>query len=225
MPAETGAEFPAIVLPSMTSVPVLEIPPPRNVDTLPETVQLLIVRKPALWIAPPPSKPRSIPFVMVRPEMLAFPLSEGISKMRKSAAPAAVLRVTVKEVGPGPVMLTSVLIDKVPFVSAIVLLGGSEKVITSLDWAVRTASRNVHLLGVQVPFPSSAVLFTVKVAASADVAMSKAEMNPASEVRYRPRDFFISKQTSLGKKNLFMGRIETLREESKEPLVGDAERT
>jgi hypothetical protein len=82
-------------------------------------------------------------------------------------------------------MTTDVLIDKLPFVSAIVLLGGNEKVIRSPGCAVTIASRNVHLLGVHVPAPSSAVLFTVKVAASAEIAPRTAAITPMSKIRYR----------------------------------------
>jgi hypothetical protein len=83
----------------------------------------------------------------------------------------------------------------------------------SPDAAVAIAWRSEQFAPGQVPPASSKALVTVRVAASADTATSRAEMKPASEVRYRQRDFFISKHLSLSKRT-FRSPL-TLREEGK----------
>jgi hypothetical protein len=134
---------------------------------------------------------------IVRPEIVTVMVTlEEILKMRKG--PLAGLRWMVNRFAPGPAIFIPFLsINNCPFVSVIALCAGSEKVIVSNSTAFITASRNVHLLTVHVPAPSSAVLFTVSVAASADPATRRAKRNLALKVRYagikslRSKDFFV----------------------------------
>ena len=95
--------------------------------------------------------------------------------MRKSGVPGAVLRCTLNRFAPGPLIVRYLLISNSPLVSVIVLFAGNRKVIVSPETELETASRNVHLVAVQLPVPSSAALFTNKVAASAGAAMSMAK--------------------------------------------------
>src|SRR6266567_2952430 len=80
------------------------------------------------------------------------------------------LPLRVKRFAPGPLIVRFLLIDNSPLVRLIILFAGKEKLIVSpgdaAADALAMASRNVHLLAVHVPVPSSRMLFTVHVVAA-----------------------------------------------------------
>ena len=186
------AELPETVLLVIVSAPpgpALKTPPP-NLAELPEIAQPITVKVPLAWLLMPPLvPPETLPFAMVRPEIVTVKLP--ILKMRNSGVPPAALRCTVNRFAPGPLIFRFLSMNNSAVVSVIALFAGREKLIVSPEIAVAIAWRSEQSAPGQVP-PASAVLVTVKLAASADTAMRRAEIKPASEVRYRQRDFFIA---------------------------------
>src|SRR5205085_111665 len=109
---------------ALTLEPEMFAMPAPLIAELPETVQLLRVSVPRLRMPPPELTLRSplvtFPLDMVRPEMFTVP--DWILKMRKFGVAPAALRITVRRLAPGPLMVRFLLINNSALVSVIGLV-------------------------------------------------------------------------------------------------------
>src|SRR5262249_44095528 len=152
-PPLKAATLPLIVQLFTVTVPFkLKMPPPRAAE-FPLTVQSLslsVAEFPPSLKTPPPLLPGALPFVILKPEMVAPDVK--LSNTRKVPLPS-----TDRLAAPGPLMVTAVVICSSPLVSKMVPETPVASMMSPLT-AVASASRNE-------PVPLSLVFVTVTIVA------------------------------------------------------------